>query len=191
MNNHFLPKKFTTKATWKQLLISDSEFQQIKKLEAQLNNNDFSNGKNHVALFHGPLGTGKTLTASLLGKYTNRDVYRIDLSLVVSKYIGETEKNLATIFDKFQEKDAILFFDEADAIFGKRTNVNDAHDSYANQQVSYLMQRTKNHPGLVIISIDRLKNITETFKKSFSTIIEFKRLSLSQRYVLRFKNYFR
>ena len=86
------------------------------------------------ALFYGPPGTGKTLTAALLGKYTERDVYRVDLSMIVSKYIGETEKNLAKLFDKAEHKGWILFFDEADALFGKRTGVQNAHDRYANQE---------------------------------------------------------
>ncbi|MFC1879734.1 ATP-binding protein [Chloroflexota bacterium] len=93
-------------------------------------------------LFHGPPGTGKTLTATLLGKHTGRKVFRIDLSTVVSKYIGETEKNLAGLFDKARSKNWILFFDEADALFGKRTNVKDAHDRYANQEVSYNESKT-------------------------------------------------
>ncbi len=95
------------------------------------------------ALFHGPPGTGKTLTATLLGQATGRPVFRIDLSAVVSKYIGETEKNLATLFDRAARHDWILFFDEADALFGKRTQVKDSHDRYANQEVSYLLQRVE------------------------------------------------
>src|SRR3546814_4168055 len=89
-------------------------------------------------LFYGPPGTGKTLTATLLGKYTGREVFRIDLSMVVSKFIGETEKNLAALFDKAQHKDWILFFDEADAVFGKRTGVRDAHDKRSEEHTSEL-----------------------------------------------------
>lgn len=94
-------------------------------------------------LFYDPSGTGKTLTATLLGKYTERNVYRVDLSMVVSKYIGETEKNLAKRFHKAKRKGWILFFDEADALFGKCTGVCSAHDRYANQEVSYLLQRVE------------------------------------------------
>ena len=104
------------------------------------------------ALFYGPPGTGKTLTASLLGKQFNKEVYRIDLSQVVSKYIGETEKNLEKVFSKAENKDWILFFDEADALFGKRSNVQNAHDKYANQEVSYLLQRVEDFPGLIILA---------------------------------------
>ena len=92
-------------------------------------------------LFYGPSGTGKTLKVTLLGKHAERDVYRVDLSMVVSTYIGETEKNLAKLCDKAESKGWILFFDEADALFGKRTG--DAHDRYANQEVSYLSQRVE------------------------------------------------
>lgn len=103
-------------------------------------------------LFHGPAGTGKTLTATLLGKATGLRVLRIDLSRVVSKYIGETEKNLSRLFDEATEKGWILFFDEADALFGKRTEARGAHDKYANQEVAYLLKAIETHPGLVILA---------------------------------------
>ncbi len=124
-------------------------------------------------LFHGSPGTGKTLTATLLGKYTERHVYRIDLSMIVSKYIGETEKNLSKLFDKAANKNWILFFDEADAIFGKRTNVQNAHDKYANQEVSYLLQRIESHPGIVILATNQKGNMDTAFVRRFQFIIEF------------------
>lgn len=132
-------------------------------------------------MFFGPPGTGKTMTASLLGKYTNRDVYRIDLSMVVSKYIGETEKNLSSLFNKARNRDWILFFDEADAIFGKRTNVRDAHDKYANQEVSYLLQRIEAHPGLVILASNFKNNIDDAFTRRFNSIVEFEMPEYDQR----------
>ena len=125
------------------------------------------------ALFHGPPGTGKTLTATLLGKATGREVYRVDLSTVVSKFIGETEKNLSTLFDKANDQDWILFFDEADALFGKRTSVKDAHDRYANQEVSYLLQRVEDFDGLVILASNFRANIDEAFLRRFNAIIRF------------------
>ncbi|GFO54782.1 hypothetical protein GMSM_17890 [Geomonas sp. Red276] len=125
------------------------------------------------ALFHGPPGTGKTLTATLLGKYTGRDVFRIDLSRVISKYIGETEKNLARLFDKAQHKEWILFFDEADALFGKRTEIRDAHDKYANQEVAYLLQRIESYPGVVILSTNQRGNIDDAFARRFQSIVNF------------------
>jgi SpoVK/Ycf46/Vps4 family AAA+-type ATPase len=132
-------------------------------------------------LFFGPPGTGKTMTACLLGKYTGRDVFRIALSLVVSKYIGETEKNLSKLFDKAANKDWILFFDEADSIFGKRTNVRDAHDKYANQEVSYLLQRIESHAGLVILASNMKNNIDSSFTRRFNTIVEFENPGVTER----------
>jgi AAA+ superfamily predicted ATPase len=125
------------------------------------------------ALFHGPPGTGKTLTATLLGKYTGRPVFRIDLSRVVSKYIGETEKNLSRLFDKAEHKDWILFFDEADALFGRRTEVRDAHDKYANQEVAYLLQRIETYAGLVILATNQRANIDEAFLRRFQASVNF------------------
>ncbi|MGB5979407.1 MAG: ATP-binding protein, partial [Cyclobacteriaceae bacterium] len=127
----------------------------------------------YCALFYGPPGTGKSLTASLLGKRTGRDVYRIDLSKTISKYIGETEKNLAGIFDRAEHKDWILFFDEADALFGKRTNISDAHDRYANQEVSYLLQRREEYNGLVILASNLKSNLDEAFTRRFQAMIQF------------------
>jgi SpoVK/Ycf46/Vps4 family AAA+-type ATPase len=125
------------------------------------------------ALFHGPPGTGKTLTATLLGKQTNREVFRIDLSRVVSKYIGETEKNLSRLFDKAENKDWILFFDEADALFGKRTDIRDAHDKYANQEAAYLLQRIETYGGLVILATNQRGNIDDAFLRRFQAAIQF------------------
>ena len=127
----------------------------------------------YKALFYGPSGTGKTLTASLLGKYTQRDVYKIDLSMVVSKYIGETEKNLAGVFDKAEKWNWILFFDEADALFGKRTETVTAHDRHANQEVAYLLQRIEDYSGLVILATNLKDNIDSAFMRRFQTTAYF------------------
>jgi hypothetical protein len=124
-------------------------------------------------LFYGPAGTGKTLTATVLGNETSKEVYKIDLSMVVSKYIGETEKNLELLFARAEDKDWILFFDEADAIFGKRTSVRDAHDKYANQEVSYLLQRIEEFNGLVILATNMKNNIDEAFIRRFNDIVKF------------------
>jgi SpoVK/Ycf46/Vps4 family AAA+-type ATPase len=124
-------------------------------------------------LFHGPPGTGKTLCAALLGKRAGMPVFRIDLSMVISKYIGETEKNLSRLFDKAQDKQWILFFDEADALFGKRTDIRDAHDKYANQEVSYLLQRIEQFPGLVILASNFKTNLDDAFMRRFQTVVYF------------------
>ncbi len=130
--------------------------------------------KGYKCLFHGPPGTGKTLAASLIGKFTNRKVYRIDLSAVVSKYIGETEKNLAKIFDRASHGNWILFFDEADALFGSRSTTQSAHDRYANQEVSYLLQRFESYEGVSILASNFKENIDTAFYRRFHSIVKFK-----------------
>lgn len=125
------------------------------------------------ALFYGPPGTGKTLAATLLGKKNQMDVYRVDLSMIVSKYIGETEKNLAKVFDLAENRNWILFFDEADALFGKRTSTNTSNDRHANQEVAYLLQRIEDFPGTVILATNLKSNIDEAFSRRFQSIIYF------------------
>lgn len=125
------------------------------------------------SLFYGPPGTGKTLAATLLGKKNNMDVYRIDLSMIVSKYIGETEKNLARVFDFAENRNWILFFDEADALFGKRTSTNTSNDRHANQEVAYLLQRIEDFPGMVILATNLRSNIDEAFSRRFQSAVYF------------------
>ena len=133
------------------------------------------------ALFYGPPGTGKTLTATLLGKEFGMPVYKIDLSLIVSKYIGETEKNLSKVFDRAKSKNWILFFDEADALFGKRSSVNSSNDRYANQEVSYLLQRIEDFEGMVILASNLKSNIDTAFMRRFQTIVHFPPPNLDER----------
>ena len=124
-------------------------------------------------LFYGPPGTGKTLTATLIGQGVGMDVYRIDLSMIVSKYIGETEKNLANVFDQAENRNWVLFFDEADALFGKRTQANSSNDRHANQEISYLLQRIEDFPGLVILATNLKSNIDEAFARRFQSVVYF------------------
>ena len=138
----------------------------------------------YTCLFHGPPGTGKTLSACLLGKLCDREVHRVDLSMVVSKYIGETEKNLARVFDLAEQRGWILFFDEADALFGQRTRVDSAHDRYANQEVSYLLQRIEDFPGVVILSSNLRGNIDDAFTRRFQSVIAFPMPQAEERYRL-------
>lgn len=182
MSSNFPAKLVETDMMWENLVLQNKTLQQIKEIETWLQYNDLVMNEwglktkvkpGYRVMFFGPPGTGKTLTAGLLGKYSGRDVYRIDLSLIVSKYIGETEKNLSRLFDKAINKDWILFFDEADSVFGKRTSVRDAHDKYANQEVSYLLQRIEAHPGLVILASNLKNNIDSAFTRRFQSIIEF------------------
>ncbi|UCS92550.1 ATP-binding protein [Echinicola marina] len=197
LSNNFPAQLISTDLEWEDIVLNSKTLNQIQEIEEWLKHeqtllHDWGM-KNRLkpgyrVMFFGVPGTGKTLTASLLGKYTNKDVYRIDLSLVTSKYIGETEKNLSSLFDKAANKDWILFFDEADAIFGKRTNVRDAHDKYANQEVSYLLQRIENHPGLVILASNFKSNIDAAFTRRFQSIIEFPMPVAAERLVLWEKN---
>ncbi len=125
------------------------------------------------ALFTGPPGTGKTLAAQIIANELGIDLYRIDLSTIVSKYIGETEKNLEQIFNEAQTSNAILFFDEADAIFGKRSEVKDAHDRYANIEVGYLLQRMEAYDGVAILATNLRANLDEAFTRRLQFIINF------------------
>jgi vesicle-fusing ATPase len=124
-------------------------------------------------LFCGPPGTGKTMGAETLADALQLDLYRIDLSQVVNKYIGETEKNLKRIFDAAETSDCILFFDEADALFGKRTEVKDAHDRFANIEISYLLERMERFKGLAILATNRRKDLDEAFLRRLRYVIEF------------------
>jgi len=125
------------------------------------------------ALFTGPSGTGKTMASSIIANELGLDLYRIELSRIVSKYIGETEKNLAQIFDAAENSGVILFFDEADALFGKRTEIKDAHDRYANIEISYLLQRIEEYNGLIILASNFRRNIDEAFIRRMHFIVEF------------------
>lgn len=181
---NFPAQKLDTLMEWKDIILNPNTEKQIGELKLWLKHNDtlmIKHGMNKMlkpgyrVLFYGPPGTGKTLTATLLGKSCEpqRDVYKIDLSLMVSKYIGETEKNLSNLFDRAENKDWILFFDEADALFGKRTQIKDAHDRYANQEISYLLQRIENHNGLVILASNFKENIDDAFIRRFQAKIYF------------------
>ncbi len=178
----FPAKNITTKMEWEDLVLNPKTELQLNDIKTWLDHNtSFMNDwgmekrikPGYRALFHGPPGTGKTLAATLLGKQFHKEVYRIDLSQVVSKYIGETEKNLEKIFNKAENKDWILFFDEADSLFGKRSNVQNAHDKYANQEVSYLLQRVEDFPGLIILASNFKSNIDQAFVRRFNGIIHF------------------
>jgi len=178
----FPAKLVTTRMEWDDLVLNPKTSGPIGDIKIWLHHNqhflrEWEMGKRikpgYRALFHGPSGTGKTLTATLLGNQFQKDVYRIDLSQVVSKYIGETEKNLEKVFSRAEHKDWILFFDEADALFGKRSNVQNAHDKYANQEVSYLLQRVEDFPGLIILASNFKSNLDSAFIRRFNAIIHF------------------
>lgn len=181
-SNDFPAQEIQTELLWQDLVLHPDVIERIKDIKVWVQHHHtlmddwqmaakFKPG--YRALFYGPPGTGKTLTATLLGKYTERSVFRIDLSTVVSKYIGETEKNLAALFDKAKNKEWILFFDEADALFGKRTGIKDAHDRFANQEVSYLLQKVEEFDGLVILASNLKANMDDAFLRRFNAVISF------------------
>lgn len=147
--------------------------------QAQLLTNDSGGSPSLIraagiaALFSGPSGTGKTMTAEILANRVGMQLYRIDLSQIVNKYIGETEKNLGKVFEKADDFRGILLFDEADALFGKRTDVTDAHDRYANSETGYLLQKIESYKGVVILTTTSLENIDNAFIRRMHTVIEF------------------
>ncbi len=132
-----------------------------------------SHGKGLSVLFTGPPGTGKTMAAEVLAHDLELDLYKVDLSGVVSKYVGETEKNLSRIFEEAETSNAILFFDEADALFGKRTEISDAHDRYANIETSYLLQKMEVYEGMVILATNLRENMDEAFTRRIRFVVEF------------------
>lgn len=189
----FPARHITTNMIWDDIVLHPRTLQQIKDISTWLEFHDKlfedDNLKRKIkpgyrVLFYGPSGTGKTLTAALLGKQYKKDVYKIDLSQVVSKYIGETEKNLEQVFRKAETRDWILFFDEADALFGKRTNVQSSHDKYANQEVSYLLQRVEDYKGLLILASNFKNNLDEAFIRRFHSIIHFPMPGAQERFSL-------
>lgn len=169
-------QRMTTPYEWEDVALDRSVREQIEGLAERVKEMraQGSLAKTGVrALFSGASGTGKTLAASLLGKATGLPVYRIDLAAVVSKWIGETEKNLASLFDSAEREDWILYFDEADALFGKRTEAHNANDRAANQQVSYLLQRIEDFPGIVILATNLGSHLDEAFARRLQSIIRF------------------
>ena len=125
------------------------------------------------ALFRGPPGTGKSMAAAALGRWTERPVFHVDLSAADSKYIGDTAKNLARVFDAANDESAILYFDEADALFGRRSEVKDAHDRYANVEIGYLLRRLEPFEGLAIVATNRLGKIDEDAVSRLDVIVDF------------------
>ncbi|HEX9595413.1 MAG TPA: ATP-binding protein, partial [Anaerolineales bacterium] len=130
-------------------------------------------GKGVNALFAGPSGTGKTMAAEIVANELGLDLYKIDLAGVVSKYIGETEKNLDRIFREAEDANAMLFFDEADALFGKRSAIKDAHDRYANIEISYLLQKMEAYDGLAILATNLRQNLDEAFIRRLAFTVHF------------------
>lgn len=179
-----LAHKIEPRYTWDDLVLPETPMTMLKEMVSMVQVRsqvleDWGLGEKLTAsagvsvLFSGPPGTGKTLAAQIIANQLGIDLYRIDLSNVVSKYVGETEKNLERIFTEAAESNAILFFDEADAIFGKRSEVKDAHDRYANIEVGYLLQRMENYDGVAILATNLRANLDEAFTRRLQFIINF------------------
>lgn len=181
-SSSFPARRLTTPLAWSDLVLGPGVAEEVNEIKAWIEHRDALVHEwrldKHIkagfrSLFYGPPGTGKTLTATLLGKETGLHVYRVDLSMVVSKYVGETEKNLGAVFDQAARHDWILFFDEADALFGKRTQAAGSNDRYANQEVAYLLQRVEDFPGIVLLASNLKGNIDEAFARRFQSMIYF------------------
>jgi ATP-dependent 26S proteasome regulatory subunit len=179
-----LARRLTPKYTWADIILPDDQTSQLHEMCEQARNRHIvygewgfarklSRGKGLNALFAGPPGTGKTMAAEVIATELQLDLFQIDLSQVVSKYIGETEKNLFRIFEEAQASNAILFFDEADALFGKRSEVKDAHDRYANIEIGYLLQKMEEYEGIAILATNLRHHLDEAFVRRMQFIVEF------------------
>lgn len=149
--------------------------------ETSTANRLFPQGKGLMALFSGPSGTGKTMTAQVIAASLQQDLFRIDLSNVISKYVGETSKHLDRILGRARNMHAVLLFDEADTLFGKRTEIKDAHDRFANADTNYLLQAIENYPGVAILATNRKSNIDSAFVRRLRFTFEFQRPDAAQR----------
>ncbi|WP_327343111.1 AAA family ATPase [Streptomyces europaeiscabiei] len=179
-----LAQRITPHYGWDDIVLPADRMEQLREVANQVRyralvyeswgfERKLANGRGLAVLFAGPSGTGKTMAADVLAHELGLDLYKIDLSTVVSKYIGETEKNLSRIFAEAASSNAVLFFDEADALFGKRSQVRDAHDKYANLETSYLLQRMEQHEGVVVLATNLRKNLDDAFIRRLHATIDF------------------
>jgi SpoVK/Ycf46/Vps4 family AAA+-type ATPase len=177
-------RKIRPMHTWDDLVLPPDHLSHLRELASQVEKRQIvmrewgfetklTLGKGISALFTGPSGTGKTMSAEVISNALGLDLFKIDLSAVVSKYIGETEKNLCRVFDEAEHSNAILFFDEADALLGKRSEVKDAHDRYANIEIAYLLQKMEEYEGVTILATNLRQNIDEAFTRRIRFIIDF------------------
>lgn len=189
-NINFRARLIKTALDWSDLVLEDQTFREVMEIRDWIEHretllNDWGMKKKikpgFKSLFYGPPGSGKTLSASLLGKSTGLDVYRIDLSLLVPKSLGETEKNLADIFDQAENKQWILFFDGADVLFEKYAQPSNSNDCYAKQDFSYLLQRIEDFPGILILATNVKTNLDIAFAHSFQSTVYFPMPDANQR----------
>jgi SpoVK/Ycf46/Vps4 family AAA+-type ATPase len=187
-----LAQRLTPKASWDDIVLPPAEAALLRQIGDQVGQRStvyqswgfgqkMSRGLGISALFAGPSGTGKTMAAEVLANHLRLNLYRIDLSAVVSKYIGETEKNLRRLFDAAEDGGAILFFDEADALFGKRSEVKDSHDRYANIEINYLLQRMESYGGLAVLATNMKSALDPAFMRRLRFIVNFEFPSAAER----------
>ncbi|MCW7762596.1 ATP-binding protein [Photorhabdus luminescens] len=178
-----LAQRITPKRSFNDLVVSEGLTQQLREIIAAINYRDqilnasfqekIGYGTGISALFYGESGTGKTMAAEVIAGHLGVDLIKVDLSTVVNKYIGETEKNISRIFELAEADSGVLFFDEADALFGKRSEIKDAQDRHANIEVSYLLQRLEDYPGLVILATNNRSHLDSAFNRRFTFITHF------------------
>ncbi|MEV7028528.1 ATP-binding protein, partial [Kitasatospora sp. NPDC093558] len=179
-----LAQRLEPKVTWDDIVLPGAGRSALERIADQVAHRTtiyetwgfgerITRGLGVAALFAGPSGSGKTMAAEVLAHHLRLDLYRIDLSAVVSKYVGETEKNLRRLFDAAEDGGAILFFDEADALFGKRSEVRDAHDRYANIEVNYLLQRMEAYRGLAVLATNLRSALDGAFLRRLRFVVEF------------------
>ena len=179
-----LAQRIVPMSGWEDLVLPEPQVQALRQVASQMRHRmtvhetwGFSlkgrRGLGVTALFAGESGTGKTLAAEVLARELALELYRVDLSAVVSKYIGETEKNLKQVFDAAEEGGVLLLFDEADALFGKRSEVKDSHDRYANIEVSYLLQRMEAYQGLAILTTNSKSALDKSFQRRLRFTVSF------------------
>ena len=179
-----LAQRIDVRGGWRDLVLPDAQRRQLYAITRQVRHRlevydemgfrqRMNRGLGISVLFSGPSGTGKSMAAEVIAAHLCLDLYRIDLSAMVSKYIGETEKNLRRVFDTAESSGAILFFDEADALFGKRSEVKDSHDRYANIEVAYLLQRMESYAGLAILATNMKTTLDSAFLRRLRFIVNF------------------
>ena len=186
-----LAERLESTASWDDLTLPESDCQRLREIAGRMKHKatmaessghsaKISPGAGVTALFTGSSGTGKTMAAAALANDLNLALYWVDLRRIVSKSIGETEKNLQRVFEEGELSNAVLFFDEADALFGKRSEVQDSHDRYANLEIASLLQRMETYPGLAILATDLGSALDEASVCRLDCVIEFPRLTDSQ-----------
>ena len=187
-----LAQKIDVNTDWNQLVLPKKQnviLHQITNRISQLNRvyddwgfrKQINRGLNINALFSGASGTGKTMAAGMIAGALKLDLYRVDLSSVDNNYIGESEKNLRKLFNAAEDKGAVLFFDEADALFGKRSEVNDSHNQYSNKEISYLLQRMESYRGLIILATNTKGSLEKAFMRRIQFIVDFPFPDVKQR----------